>query len=206
MFARTLLNKLMLAAGCYGLFLPACAASPIDQQVILSPLNGHYYVWIGSTPLGWANANAFADSYSSNFQGVVLSDWHLATITSAEENDYIYNSILDGTPHPNAGESEIWLGANVTDGTRTNFHWVTGEAFAYTHFAPGQPDFERESSLEMWGSYGEYWNNDDPLEMQSFILEHPSIAAVPEPSTILLMLAGLGLVGWMAQRRKQADR
>jgi hypothetical protein len=28
------------------------------------------------------------------------------------------------------------------------------------------------------------------------------VAAIPEPETYALMLAGLGLVGWMARRRK----
>lgn len=36
------------------------------------------------------------------------------------------------------------------------------------------------------------------------IFDNVSVSAVPEPSTYVLMLAGLGLVGFMARRRKQA--
>ena len=31
------------------------------------------------------------------------------------------------------------------------------------------------------------------------------VAAIPEPSTYALMLAGLGLVGWMGRKRKATE-
>ncbi len=39
----------------------------------------------------------------------------------------------------------------------------------------------------------------------TFRVDSLTIAAVPEPETYALMLAGLGLVGWMAKRRRQAE-
>jgi hypothetical protein len=39
----------------------------------------------------------------------------------------------------------------------------------------------------------------------TFRIDSLTIAAVPEPETYALMLAGLGLVGWAAKRRKQAE-
>lgn len=39
---------------------------------------------------------------------------------------------------------------------------------------------------------------------QGFDLDAVSITAVPEPSTYAMMFAGLGIVGWMARRRRQS--
>lgn len=39
---------------------------------------------------------------------------------------------------------------------------------------------------------------------QGFDLDAVSITPVPEPSTYAMMFAGLGIVGWMARRRRQA--
>jgi len=36
------------------------------------------------------------------------------------------------------------------------------------------------------------------------MLDNVSVAAVPEPETYALMLAGLGLLGFMARRKKAA--
>jgi len=47
-------------------------------------------------------------------------------------------------------------------------------------------------------------NTDNDYNDVVFKVSNVSVSAVPEPSTYALMLAGLGLVGFMARRRKQA--
>lgn len=54
---------------------------------------------------------------------------HLATITSAQEQDFVSGRIA----------VEVWIGA--TDSQKeTTFVWITGEPFEYQAFIPGEID------------------------------------------------------------------
>lgn len=104
-----------------------------------------------------------------------MEDWHLVTITSAAENDFIWNTVLDST----TSMGEVWLGAIVTNGTKGDFEWITGEEFTYSNFATGQPDLIRETVLEMGGVFGgPLWNDEDrpagASAAQTFVIEHGS--------------------------------
>ncbi|MCR5632222.1 MAG: leucine-rich repeat protein [Eubacterium sp.] len=62
--------------------------------------------------------------------------WHLATITSQGENDYIVSLIRQFTVHN--GESGYWLGANNLNENGT-YEWITGEEFSYTNWYATEP-------------------------------------------------------------------
>ena len=47
-------------------------------------------------------------------------------------------------------------------------------------------------------------NGSGPSDDWSFIQDTDRVAAVPEPETYALMLGGLGVVGWVARRRRNA--
>ena len=49
----------------------------------------------------------------------------------------------------------------------------------------------------------EYWSSASP---ETAILDNVRIAAIPEPETYAMMLAGLGLLGFIARRRKQSHQ
>jgi Domain of Unknown Function (DUF1080)/Lectin C-type domain len=63
---------------------------------------------------------------------------HLATITSAAEDEAILNHL-----RPKAGVSGIrfWIGG-VQQKSGQPWQWITGEAFAYSHWSVGEPDNE----------------------------------------------------------------
>ena len=166
--------------------LPAVAAllavslpttSAIGPKLHLRQNTGHYYVFI-ETPMKWNDADKFAKKFSFKVRdSVVLDKWHLATITSADENNYVFGVVLE---EGRVTGDAVFLGAIVKDGSLHNFNWVTGEPFRYKNWAPGQPDFERENVLEMGGIFGAQWNNEDgpgsPSEASHpFILEHEPI-------------------------------
>jgi len=56
-----------------------------------------------------------------------------------------------------------------------------------------------------FSDFGSIWASGPGGGQFTFQVDSLTIAAVPEPETYALMLAGLGLVGWMAKRRKSAD-
>lgn len=68
------------------------------------------------------------------------------TITSQEEQDFIYNMIREGK------KKTYWLGGRTGSGSG---RWITGEAFKYSNWAPGQPDAYRnaESYMQIYNDY-----------------------------------------------------
>lgn len=93
--------------------------SEIAVSKVLNTANNNYYAVIDKT-MTWKEAKAYCESLGG----------HLATITSASEQAFVYSL---------TGNRNCWLGA--TDETAEGqWKWVTGEAFSYTNWASGQPD------------------------------------------------------------------
>jgi hypothetical protein len=77
---------------------------------------------------------------------------------------------------PQDGADNVMLAANVLNGNLTG--------------------------VESWTSLGNGWDKASDVNVQVF---GTSMAPVPEPETYAMMLAGLGLLGFMARRRKQKE-
>jgi len=122
--------------------------------------NGHYYDLV-IVQLSWAEADAEAKNLSWNGLG-----GHLATITSQEENDFIY-SIM-----PN-GAYTYWLGGTQTDlsgGMDEGWEWTTGEAWDYTNWNAGEPNDDlgrSQDSLVFQAFNAGYWDDGDNAENAS---------------------------------------
>jgi len=100
---------------------------------------------------------------------------HLVTITSAEEQNEVYNNYVK-----NGANNMYWIGGHRV-GTTNSFAWVTGEKWEYTNWDPGEPNGDGdENCVQMFRRLGK-WNdgedNGDPrlpyysLENTGFICE-----------------------------------
>jgi hypothetical protein len=144
------------------------------------PVNGHYYKAV-SVPNGisWENAKIAA----------INEGGYLVTITSKEENDFVFSLISD----PNFWSPRMpitdkyfgpWLGGYQSKGSKEpdgGWVWVTGEAFSYTNWCQGEPNNElgREKYLHFFcytaGSQGAKvgtWNDEKiNKKLPAYIIE-----------------------------------
>ena len=184
---------LLFAAVLAMLFVGQVEAAPI-QWTSASGGNDHFYELI-SSPLTWQNANTAAAALSH-----LGLPGHLVTIASAAENAFL---VTNGLASPNP-----WIGFNdfAVEGT---FVWVTGEPVTYTNWGTGEPNDagSSEDGVQI-GSTG-LWNDFFSVAPFDFTLAYiveyePVAAAIPEPSTLILLLVSiLGVSGYGYFRRKK---
>ncbi len=161
--------------------------------------NDHWYevIYTGLDSILWEGAGGAklaAEGQIHNSQ-----TGYLATITSQAENDFIMSlSWAD----PNApywlGGVQDPLGAEPAGG----WGWVTGETWAYTNWAGGEPNdiSVNEDWLAIYGPIAErpgVWQDEDTVT-DGYVVE---FNAVPEPGTMALLGIGFGGVAWARRRR-----
>jgi hypothetical protein len=97
-----------------------CGTLSGSSAAKIDPSTGHCYVaWPG--PINFASAQRDCQSRNGT----------LAVVSSAAENG-IVNSV--------SGLQQTWIGLEITHGATDSFHWVDGEPYAYSAFAPGEPN------------------------------------------------------------------
>jgi len=95
-------------------------------------VNGHVYVAVESA-LSWGEARTGAEHLGG----------HLATITSDEENTFVFGLAVGRPALWSSSGSGPWLGGQQQAGQNdaaAGWAWVTGEPFSYTQWRSGQPD------------------------------------------------------------------
>ncbi len=182
----------------------AAGAAPVQWSA-----NGHYYeiLVLGAGEYGWRAAEQAANSYT----GMGLQ-WHLATLTSREENDWFYNTLVKALKP--AGP--VWLGGFQDGGARSpsaGWKWVTGEEWGYANWWDGirlirEPnDLDRRENHQedylafFYPFYGNGWND---VRGDSKLIRLYAIESVPIPGAAWLL--GAGLAGLVLLRRKKALR
>jgi hypothetical protein len=101
----------------------------LHAAVVPFPVSG------GGTGNGYELILDSASDQSAASAAASSSGGHLVTITSSSEQSFI-ESLLSGASAPTGS---YWMGLTRV-GTSDTFAWDTGEPFAFTHFADGEPN------------------------------------------------------------------
>jgi hypothetical protein len=120
-----------------------CYFTQADSAKILNTDNGHQYQRF-DLEMSWHQAKVFCESKGG----------HLATITSPEEDNFIYTNLVANSPD---GIEMCWLGG-TDEATEGIWKWVTGETWSYTHWCQGEPN--NCSGIE---HYLTFFTEHDPL-------------------------------------------
>jgi hypothetical protein len=181
--------KKTIAGSALLLALSTLASAAPTQWTVGSGGNGHWYEYVGNS-VTWSQAASAAATMGG----------YLATVTSANENQFVSSTIANG--------AWAWLGANdaAVEGT---FVWQggpeAGQALTYTNWNYGEPNnLGNEDYLHTNSCGTGCWNDWTGYYTNGFVVEYTTygVAPIPEPETYAMMLAGLGLLGVAARRRK----
>lgn len=130
-----------------------------DSAKVKNPSNDNWYQRF-DTPMSWHEAKAYCESLGG----------HLATITSLEEHNFIYQNLV---AYPLCPSSECWLGATDEE-NESIWKWVTEETWNYTNWAYGEPNNwpwqGNEDHLSMFTSVSK-WNDSNGNYKYSIICE-----------------------------------
>jgi hypothetical protein len=144
-------------------------------------VTGHCYEVV--TPLGgvnWTDARDAAAAMTHN--GV---SGHLATLTSTAETDFVAQNVPGAV-----GNTYNYFGGYRVGITGNNWAWVTGEAWDYTNWSPGEPTDEYDNSMPLLvteffhnGGGGGYaylgqWNDQNGTQLRGYVVEYdaPAVA------------------------------
>jgi hypothetical protein len=183
---EAVMNKYSIILLALLLLCTGVNASPITWED-----NGHSYDIVSYDHfLSWQDARDEAFSMGG----------HLATITDAQENDFIWN-LVKNTNSPKS----FWLGGSDHESEGT-WKWVTGETWDYDNwYSPNEPNNGvggTQHYLHFWPGSGVWDDMENGRYMTGYIIEYDQ-NPVPEPTTMLLF--GFGLLGLsgLSRIRKQ---
>lgn len=158
-------------------------------------------VWLGTY-----NHSVITNEGSLNLVGVNGNTFASTTVLYNQLVSTKPGGLIDGTtnffvstplgvPGPLVGSDTIWL-STLCSACGPADHW---QGATFTGLSAGDYQFTyvpRVNPTQEWEPYNDSLNG-------VFTISGAVLNPVPEPETYALMLAGLGVVGYMARRRKQ---
>jgi len=122
----------------------------VQAGQVYNSTNGHYYERIDNQ-MTWSEAKTYCQSKGG----------YLATITSQDENDFIYQFIYQNS------DDIYWLGG-TDENTEGVWKWVTGETWSYTNWILGEPNNSGNEDHLTLGRYKDDRWNDSQIADISF--------------------------------------
>ncbi|MEW6680426.1 MAG: CARDB domain-containing protein, partial [bacterium] len=152
----------------------------LGYSVIVGPFpgNGHYYEAVANPNISWHNAKNEAENRT--FMG---TKGHLATLTSPDENSWVWENL----GHPNC----YYLGGTDEE-TEGTWKWITGEIWSWSNWAPSEPNnLDNEDYLEFWNNDSS-WND---ITGRAGHFEQGYIVEYPVTPTNIVILPSSGPIG-----------
>lgn len=156
--------------------------------------------------MNWAAANTWAANLSivDAVNNITYADWRLPTSDSCatyynctgSDLGHLFYSELGGT----AGQSIL----TSADPDLAKFTNLQDDAYWSATVYAADTSLAWNFSFKQGGQMADSKNVNDIFAL-AVVSGDVGIAAIPEPETYAMMLAGLGLVGFMAGRRKQIE-
>jgi hypothetical protein len=165
--------RLVAIMALLAVVLSGAATTAIGQDSVINPANGHYYALFQVDEISWTDALAQANE--TNLNNCYA---YLATVTSAEENQFLVASFGDVIGMSGYG---FWLGGYQDPGVEPadfGWQWVTGEPWTYWNWALNEPNDSSgpasEQHLDIQGFDYEIgvWNDEEYLpNIRGYIVE-----------------------------------
>lgn len=113
------------------------------QADVITSGNDHYYelhTFTDDWRLDWNEAKAFAETLTRTG----YSNGYLATITTQQEDNYLWDVI--GAQGAFLGAHDVSIQNSNGQWEHQNWQWVSGESFSYTNWHDGEPNHWQDGS------------------------------------------------------------